>query len=201
MSPFSRHTSYARLADLAEKRLTPEEQASIESHLAECKHCAQQLALLNKMMDLMRRDKTEGARTDAFQWVSNLMRPRAAASGAGNSPIRKIIAVLRSELAPFTPVFGERSVPNATRQLFYEAEGNALDLQIAPLREGLALAGQILGSSGPGEVELSGSGGSMRTRLGESGEFNLAPVAGGNYKLFVRWSDLEIEVPELILET
>jgi hypothetical protein len=199
MSPFSRHTPYARLADFAEKRLTAAEQESLQAHLAECKHCSKQLALLHKMMHLMRWGKAAGASAEAFQWVTSLMQPRALAADAGGSAIRRMLAVLRSELAPFTPVFGERSAPSAAHQLFYEADLNALDLQITPHKEGFAVAGQLLGPCEPGEVELSGDDGSRHARFGESGEFDFPPVAAGNYKLLIRWSAVEIEVPELTL--
>jgi hypothetical protein len=151
------------------------------------------------MMYLMRRDKTEGAGAEAFQLVTRLMAPRAVAADAGGSAIRRILAVLRSELAPYTPVFGERSAPSAAQQLFYEADLNALDLQIRPHKEGFAVAGQILGPCEPGEVELSGVDGSTQGRFGEDGEFDLAPVAAGNYKLLIRLPAVEIEVPELTL--
>jgi hypothetical protein len=197
MSIFSTHVPYGGLVDYAERRLAAADQESVQTHLAECNSCARHAAVLLKMMGLMRADRTQGASPEAFQWVNNLIRTRAAATSL--PPIRKILAVLQSELAPFAPVFGERSGPSAVRQLFYQADANAIDLQITSGKEGLVVAGQLLGSCDLGEVELAGAQGSEHVTLTESGEFDFSQVSAGDYKLWVRWARTEIEVTDLKL--
>lgn len=199
MSPFSKHISYARLADHAESKLSLMDQKGVQAHLAECRHCAGQVAFLEKMMRLMRDGQTPGASAEAVQWVMTLIRTRTNPN-TGESRVRKILAVLRSELPPLTPVFGERSEGSAVRQLLYQADENAIDLQIMTRKEGLALAGQVLGPCVAGDVELTGESGSIRAPLNESGEFNLETITAGDYKLWVRWLGVEIEVSNLTLQ-
>ena len=199
MSPFSRHISYARLLDYAERRLPSAELDDVQAHLATCWHCARQRELLAKMMRLMGGDQARGTSPETFQLVKNLINTRLPVTGKAQSPIRKIVAVLRSELAPFTPVFGERSGPSAARQLFYQAGTNAVELQIVPRKEGLLIAGQLLGPCERGEVELTNGEDSWPAPLHESAEFTFFPVAEGSYKLWIRWSGVEVEVPEFKL--
>ena len=56
-----RHIPFARLADLAEGRLPPEEAAEERAHLDACTRCAGQAARLGHLAALMRADTTEDA--------------------------------------------------------------------------------------------------------------------------------------------
>ena len=56
-----RHISFARLADLAEGRLSPDEAAGARAHLADCTSCAGQAAQLEHLTALMRADSSEDA--------------------------------------------------------------------------------------------------------------------------------------------
>jgi len=96
-----------------------------------------------------------------------------------------------------------RALPAPVRHLLFAAGGRDIDLRIAPLAEGYALSGQLLGPNGEGRVELGelAEGGQPvvqhTTSLNELGEFRLDGVAGGRYQLTVRLRDDEIVLPPI----
>src|ERR671916_1861105 len=71
-----RHIPFARLADLAEGRLTPEEAAEERAHLADCTTCSAQAAQLGHLSALMRADTSEDAPPELVASVVRMFRTR-----------------------------------------------------------------------------------------------------------------------------
>lgn len=199
MKILSKHISYERLADYAEKGASLQKPETDVTHLAACAHCSGQLAELDKMMRLMRADQSEGAPAWALDCANNLFRTRATAPP--KTLTQKILAVLNVELTTMRPAFGERSAASADlQQRLYQAGANEVDVQITQHEDGWVVSGQVFGPcTENGEVELSGAQTSTSTALNNLCEFTLAPVPAGSYTLLIRWPDVEIEVPDLEL--
>jgi anti-sigma factor RsiW len=73
-----RHITFARLADLAEGRLSPEEETEARAHLADCTSCSAQSAQLGHLAALMRADTSEDAPAELVASVVRMFRARRA---------------------------------------------------------------------------------------------------------------------------
>lgn len=198
MKLLSKHISYERLADYAEKGSSIPQPEADRAHLASCAHCSKQLAGLEKMMRLMHADQSQAAPAWAFDWATNLFRTRADAAPE-KTLSQKILAVLNVALTPLTPAFGERSAASADlQQRLYQAGANDVELQIVQREDGWVVSGQVLGECGEnGAVELRGAQSSIHTTLSSQCEFTFETVPAGSYTLSIRWAGVEIEVPDL----
>lgn len=197
-----RHIPFARLADLAEGRLSPEEAAKERAHLADCTRCAGQAAQLGHLAALMRADTSEDAPPETVAGVVRMFRARRAqASEPG--VLRRLVAALTFDSSSLRPAFGVRSGQAApARQLLFSAGELDVDLRLAPGGEGWTVSGQVLGPCRVGEVEVLDAEGSTAARatLNELCEFTLPPVAEGTYALRLRLDETEVEIPELSLK-
>ncbi|MDT7780569.1 MAG: hypothetical protein QOC99_3081, partial [Acidobacteriota bacterium] len=72
------HIPFARLADLAEGRLSPEEAARERTHLSSCARCSEQAAQLGRVASLMRADTSEDAPPALVAGVVRMFRARKA---------------------------------------------------------------------------------------------------------------------------
>ncbi len=94
-----------------------------------------------------------------------------------------------------------RNVRPATRPLLYSAAGRGTDLRIVPGPEAFVLTGQVLGPDETGLIELQrhdgAAGTPLQAELDALGEFRLAGVEPGRYRLMLHAGDTTIEVPEL----
>lgn len=203
-----RHISFARLADLAEGRLTAAERAGLEPHLADCPKCSAQAAQLGRVTHLMRSDASEDAPPAALAEVFRMFRPRAAARAAEGTPplLRRILAVLTFDSARLAPAYGVRSGTTASRQFLYHAGDLDVDLRVVQGGDGWTLTGQVLGRSGAGgQVEVTSLAGgdepvAARAEMNEHCEFALPPIPAGDYALRLRLGEtVEVEIPELTL--
>jgi anti-sigma factor RsiW len=197
-----RHIPFARLADLAEGRLSPEEAAEERAHLADCTRCAGQAAQLGHLAALMRADTSEDAPAALVADVVRMFRARRATAEPGL--LRRLVAALTFDSSSLTPAFGVRSGQAApARQLLFSAGDLDVDLRLAPGGEGWTVSGQVLGPCQGGEVELVGADGSTAARaaLNELCEFTLLPpTPDGTYSLRLRLDGAEVEIPELSLK-
>ena len=197
------HIPFARLADLAEGRLSPEDAAEERAHLADCTRCAGQAAQLGHLAALMRADTSEDAPAALVADVVRMFRARRPAEASEPGLLRRLVAALTFDSSSLTPAFGVRSGQAApARQLLFSAGDHDVDLRLAPGSEGWTVSGQVLGTCHGGEVELVSADGSLvaRAALNELCEFTLLPpTPDGTYALRLRLDDAEIEIPELSL--
>jgi anti-sigma factor RsiW len=198
-----RHIPFARLADLAEGRLSPAEAAEERAHLDGCTRCAGQAAQLGHLAALMRADTTEDAPAALVSDVVRMFRARRAGESAPGL-LRRLVAALTFDSSSLTPAFGVRSGQAApARQLLFSAGDLDVDLRLAQGPEGWTVSGQVLGPCKGGEVELVGAEGSTAARaaLNDLCEFTLLPpTPDGTYALRLRLDETEIEIPELSLK-
>ena len=197
-----KHIPFARLADLAEGRLSAEESAGMSGHLSACVRCAGQVEQLGRLAALTRADASEDAPPAALSSVLRMFRARTV-KAAGPSLLRRLVAALTFDSSSLQPAFGVRSGQAApARQLLFSAGGFDVDLRLAPGGDAWTVSGQVLGPCGGGEVEVSDAEGSTAARaaLNQLCEFTLPPVAEGTYALRLRLEGTEIEIPELSLK-
>jgi hypothetical protein len=197
MSISSKHISFAKLADLAENRMPPDERADSEAHILQCTRCDGDLQRLGRLIGVMRTDTTKDAPRDVIAQAVNIFRQRETRA----SLVRRVVAALTFDSLTLAPAFGLRSGQAASRQLLFEAEGNDLDLHLLPQGDKWVVAGQVLGSAcAGGRAELRGETASAVAELNDLCEFKLAAVPAGSYRLRLLLSDVEVEFPEIELK-
>lgn len=196
MTPFSKHISFEQLTELAEKRLNEVDRRDAELHLSSCSECNNTLGELQRVFSLMASDSTESAPRDVLFRAISLFGSRPEKS----SLAKRILAVLTFDSLSEAPAFGLRSGNTDQRQLIYSAEDNDIDLHISTQDNKWIIAGQVLGNDcNNGEVVVEGDGVKESSRLNDSCEFSLPAVPPGEYRLRLRLSDIEVEVPRLAL--
>ncbi|HEX8290845.1 MAG TPA: zf-HC2 domain-containing protein [Pyrinomonadaceae bacterium] len=197
-----RHIPFARLADLAEGRLSPEEAAEGRAHLAGCTACSAQAAQVGHLAALMRADTSEDAPAELVASAVRMFRARRAARAEEPGLLRRLVAALTFDSSSLRPAFGVRSGQAApARQMLFSAGDLDVDLRLAAGGDGWTVSGQVLGPCENGEVELvSGGETAARAALNELCEFTLPAVAGGDYTLRLRLGGTEVEIPELGLK-
>jgi hypothetical protein len=203
MNLMSQHIPFAKLADLAEESLGAEERDASLAHVQACSRCSTQLERVAQVVNLMRADNLEDAPRDVISQAVGIF--RRSETKATESLLRRVLAALSFDSASLTPAYGVRSGQTTTRQMLYSTGENDLDLRITPGEEAWIVSGQVLGHEqcAGGQVSLfsleSEAGSAAATELNELCEFTLPPVAAGSYRLCLRISDLEIEIPEFEL--
>ena len=206
MSLTSKHTPFARLADMVEGRLSAEEAREERAHVDACARCSKQAAELARVATLMRADTSEDAPRDVLLNAVELFRARKAIAREPGL-LRRIVAALSFDSSSLTPAFGVRSGQTApARQLLFSAGDFDVDLRLAQGGEGWTVSGQVLGPCDGGQVELlvAGEAGETSTKAGQTSlnelcEFTLPPVPEGSYALRLRLKETEVEIQELSL--
>ncbi len=186
---------------MVEGRLTAEEQASAQTHLAQCAQCAGQSAELERVTGLMRSDTSEDAPRDVLFNAIQLFGARAVEAEKPGL-LRRLVAALSFDSGTLAPAFGVRSgAPASARQLLFSAGEVDVDLRIAHGGTGWAVSGQVLGACTGGRVELLAASDARAARadLNDQCEFVLPPVPSGEYTLRLLIDNVEIEVPGLSL--
>jgi anti-sigma factor RsiW len=203
------HIPFARLASMAEGRLSAQESAEASAeesaHLSACTRCAAESERLGRLASLMRADTSEDAPPELLAGVVRMFRAhRATAESAAPGLLRRLVAALTFDSSGLRPAFGVRSgQPASARQLLFSAGDFDVDLRLAPGTEGWTVSGQVLGPCRGGEVEAVAADGSTVARavLNDLCEFTLLPpIAEGTYTLRLRLEETEIEIPELSLK-
>jgi anti-sigma factor RsiW len=197
----SQHISFAKLADLAEKRAPADEQAQAQAHLATCSRCTAEFERVAQVMELMKTDLATDAPRDVLANTMSLFGQRAAAREP--SLLGRIVAALSFDSnMNLAPAFGVRSGQSAVRQLLYSAGENDIDLRVKSENEKWIVTGQVLGRTcSGGRVEIEGENGSAAASLNELCEFILPAVPAGSYTLRFQQPDAELEIPELELRS
>jgi hypothetical protein len=152
----------------------------------------------NKIIQLMRMDNSVDAPADAMKWVLDLAKSKAAASA---SPLRRLLAVLKADLAAGGLVPGERSaVGSASRQMLFEVDEDvAIDLRIDRLGDELVIRGQMIAETvADGFVKLIKDGRTIASVVtGAEGEFKFSGIPNGIYEIEITTADLEVVTPKI----
>jgi hypothetical protein len=198
MKTTSKHIPFAELTDLAEKRISGDQQTAATEHLSECAACAQQFTRVGQVLELMRTDTAADAPRDALAYAMNIFRQR---EDFEPSLLRRIVAALTFDSsANLAPAFGVRSGQSASRQLLYAAEENDIDIRLTSENENWIISGQVLGEDcAGGRIEIEGQGERAVADLNDMCEFTLPAVGAGSYSLRLRLGSAEIEIPQLEL--
>jgi hypothetical protein len=193
MKRLSNHLTFEVLTELADGRLARVGEESL--HLDECRECSETLDQLEHTFTLMRTDNAADAPRDVLFHAISLFQRVPTPSLA-----RRIMAVLSFDSLSSRPAFGTRSGATEVRQLIYSAEQNDIDLHISAEDNKWVIAGQLLSEScTDGEAVIEGNNLSLSAKLNESCEFKLPAIPSGDYKLRLRFSDMEVEVPRIEL--
>jgi hypothetical protein len=83
--------------------------------------------------------------------------------------------------------------------MLYSAGDNDVDVRLAQSGEKWVVSGQVLGECSGGRVELAGTDAEVSGDLNELCEFTLPAVPAGSYTLRLRFDEVEVEIPELLL--
>jgi anti-sigma factor RsiW len=193
------HLPFEKIADMAENRLAKAERAAAEAHVSGCSRCSEQLARVERTINLMRTDEATDAPRGVLASVMNMFRSRAVESEP--SLVRRVLAALNFDSTTLAPVYGVRSGQATARQMLYSAGENDVDVRVQPAGESWVVSGQVLGECDGGSVELEdGAALVVAAELNELCEFTLPAVPSGSYKLRLRLNDVEVEIPELQLK-
>ncbi len=140
----------------------------------------------------MQTDDSVDAPADSIKWAKGIYLTRSIQ--ARPSLLRRIVAILQSEIGANAPAFGERSAaaPGA-RQLLFSAEDAAIDLRITGKGKKSSVNGQVISEDLEGaDVKLSGAVGDHSSVTNEFGEFEFQNVVSGIYELTVTGKEIEI---------
>jgi hypothetical protein len=152
--------------------------------------------ILDHIVRRMHEDTSIDAPADAIKYVKNLYRTRAVETG---SLVKRILAVLKMDLAPDRAAFGERSAADGqARQMLFEAGDNAVDLRIKAVGKHFEVHGQILGDGfDNGSIEIASSLKTITTEIDEMSEFNFPEVPAGDYNITISGHRKEIVIEEV----
>ena len=192
MNKSPKHIEFVTLLDIADRRLTKDSDQA--AHLNDCARCAAEVRQFERLLSLMKDDRSVDAPRDVLAHAVNLFaRQRKPSLG------QRIVAALTFDSFERAPAFGVRSGATTSRQMIYTAGENDIDLRInEDENHRWIVAGQILGEHcAGGEITLQGHRVSESAFLNEQCEFALKPVPAGNYELVLRLANVEVEVPRL----
>jgi len=211
MKTTSQHIPFEQLTYLAHQRaeageLGESERIEAMSHISTCTSCGSKLQKLEDVILLMKTDREPDAPRDLIAYAINIF--DQGRESIVTSALRRLVAALTFDSnVGLAPAFGVRSgqLPSS-RQLLYSAEGSDVELRITPREDQWVVAGQVLGRECVGGevnlvnlVRVEGEERVAVAVLNELCEFSLPAVPPGSYKLLLRLTDLEVEVPQLEL--
>ena len=198
MNLFPHHIPFRKLSDYVSGDLPLVERVDVEAHIATCSRCADELAELERLLQLMRNDLSEDAPPHVIKRALKLFRARNKQQNTSSDFGRRVLAVLHFDSLGLAPAFGVRSGKPGARQLLFSTNVNEIDLRIEPAGQAWLVSGQILGGEAAnGTAILQGATGVRETALNELNEFTLPPVEAGTYKLILSLTDVEVEIEEI----
>jgi hypothetical protein len=196
------HPSFDRLADLADKRLSFDEQIRTQDHVADCQQCADTLASIRRAIGLMRDYDAVDAPPHVIDKLLPLLRQhRSPARGmddeVGQPSLRqRILAALRFDSLQ-QPAPALRAGQPTTRQMLFEAGQYDVDVRIAPSANAWTVSGQVLGPHTGGQIKLRGPAIAMQTELSALNRFRLPQIPAGRYTLSLHLDAAEVEIVDL----
>jgi hypothetical protein len=146
-----RHFSLEQWTDFARHVVGPRERAEMESHLSDgCKQCSRTLNLWQRVYEAGRRESAYAPADSVVGTIKGtfgIHGPRKAGR-AGRAIATLLFDSARTPLAE-----GVRSAAAAERQLLYGVSKYRIDVRIEPQphSDKVALVGQVLNSTAPGE--------------------------------------------------
>ena len=154
---------------------------------------------LDLIVQRMRTDISIDAPADTVKYAKNLFRTRVTAPK--QTLVRRVLGVLRVDLAPGTAAFGERSATaGKARQMLYESGDIAIDLRVKPDGKEFEIRGQILGLGfEQSDVEIKSDKASGKTMTDKMSEFKLVGLPAGEYSLLIRTNDIEIVIEKITI--
>lgn len=189
--------TYEQLVDLAEGRLAAQTADTLRQRIAADPALSAELAIVEKVISLMRSDRSVDAPEHVITRAVRLMRkPRPA---GGPELLRRLVANLRSDSMRQPLAFGLRSGAEFARTLSYEVEEWDIALQLTPRAGRWHLRGQVLGPEIADSVILEAAAVPFVAEVNELGEFSLPLVEPGSYRLLVRTETHEILIELLEL--
>ena len=195
MSNISDHIPFARLVDLAEGRLTSDERAEAQPHLAACPRCAADVAWLERVIGLMRADTAEQPPAQVVAAAKRLFRPPA--QPAAQATRQQLMATLQFDSARTPVALGRRAGAQTERQMLFVVSSYLLDLRVVQHGPLWIISGQLLGAEDGRQVELEGPAGTAQAILNDLSEFALPPSPPGVYTLRLQLTDLDITIAGL----
>ena len=143
----------------------------------------------------MQADTATDAPADVLKYTKNLFRTRAIEPKV--SAVRRVLAMIKMDLAPNRAAFGERSAAGAqARQMLFDAGDNAIDLRVTATENGFDVRGQVLGGGFEnGTAVLAGS----NATIDELGGFRFDGVAAGEYSLVLSNGTDEIAIEQILI--
>lgn len=155
---------------------------------------------LDKIVSLMRSDRSADVPADAIKYAKMLMRSRIPAAEPGI--VERIVAVLKMNLEPGKPAFGERSASAASaRQMLFDAGSYAVDIRITKTGRSYELRGQIIGGeTTSAEIRLSKGNKTLQTRTDEFGGFRFEKLSAGECDIAIVLDGKELVIPQIVVE-
>ncbi len=152
---------------------------------------------IERLIKLMHDDDSFDAPEDSIKWAKGIFRSRKVKTKAGL--VKRILAVLQFDSLEHA-ILGERSVnASTTRQMFFVAESNAIDLRIERIGKKANLTGQIIGGGfSKSKINLIGSDKTYSTGVDEFKAFSFKSIpADEEYSMLLQVGEKEIVIPSL----
>jgi hypothetical protein len=198
------HVSFQNLVEYAEDELGAKERGEVESHVAACSRCQEQLGAVRRMLEDLRAGELSSPPQSVLARVWSAFRRKRARS-EGRLPL---LAALRFDSRARMAPAGVRGAPQE-QQLLFSQDQLDLDLQIVKdvAAATFFLRGQVLDCEPPPEglegieVRLTDETGTERRRVtDELGRFAFSDLGDGSYSLRVVFEDHDTIVETVVIE-
>ncbi len=139
-----------------------------------------------KIIELIRSDRSTDAPEEAIKWVKNLYRTDFAHAVEPRPLLKRILAALQMDVSLGTALQGERATQGtAVRTLVFTVDELVIQIEVSGHSKRFELIGQILGSSEPNlTVQLKGAG-VVKEILTDDGQFQFSITKKGDYSVSV----------------
>lgn len=184
------HINTEGLVDYMDDRVSGEGKLAVESHLSDCRDCAELTEELRMLVLRLQEDTTFEPPAELVQWGVSLFQPLLQPSTGGK--LRKVIASLVFDTFDQPLLAGVRRVGAPPRQLLFRAGDVDVDVKIESMEanDRITLVGQVLSTTAkffdntPVKLESHGIV-RYRTMTNLVGEFSFDEVPKDTYHLSV----------------
>ncbi len=184
------HINTEGLVDYMDDRVSGEGKLAVESHLSDCRDCAELTEELRMLVLRLQEDTSFEPPAELVQWGVSLFQPLLQPSTGGK--LRKLIASLVFDTFDQPLLAGVRRVGAPPRQLLFRAGDVDVDVKIESMEanDRITLVGQVLSTTAkffdntPVKLESHGIV-RYRTMTNLVGEFSFDEVPKDTYHLSV----------------